>query len=123
MKNLLKAYSQEIFAFIKENAKPTTTTTTTAAPSPALPPIPNAASAPTPASQATPSIPVEWETFSKKLEAFKKALKDAGFDSIAAFLESQKATTTADTASPTSAPSQKTETTATAPTPPPNPTA
>lgn len=103
MKNLLKAYSQEIFAFIKENAEQTPTP---AAPSPALPPIPGTTSAPAPASQAAPSIPVEWETFSKKLETFKKALKDAGFDSIAAFLESQK-----------------TETTATAPTPPPNTTA
>ena len=93
MKNLLKAYSQEIFAFIKENAEQTPTTA--AASSPALPPIPGTASAPASASQAPPSIPIEWETFSKKLETFKKALSDAGFDSIAAFLESQKTETTA----------------------------
>ena len=116
MKNLLKEYSQEIFAFIKENAEQTSTT---AAPSTALPPIPGTTSAPAPASQAAPSIPVEWETFSKKLETFKKALKNAGFDSIAAFLKSQKTETTA----ATSTPSQKTETAATAPTPPPNTTA
>lgn len=80
MKNLLTEYSQEIFKFIKENEQQPTNTTPTSEP--------NAEAAPAPEQQAqTPAI--DWDTFSKKLEAFKAALNEAGFDSIAAFLEAQ----------------------------------
>lgn len=80
MKNLLTEYSQEIFKFIKENEQQPTDTTPASEP--------NVEAAPTPEQQAqTPAI--DWDTFSKKLEAFKAALNEAGFDSIAAFLEAQ----------------------------------
>lgn len=80
MKNLLTEYSQEIFKFIKENAQQPTDTAPASEP--------NTAAAPALGQQAqTPAI--DWDTFSKKLEAFKAALNEAGFDSIAAFLEAQ----------------------------------
>ena len=79
MKNLLE-YSQEIFNYIKENEQQPTDTTPVSEP--------NVEAAPAPEQQAqTPAI--DWDTFSKKLEAFKAALNEAGFDSIAAFLEAQ----------------------------------
>lgn len=80
MKNLLTEYSQEIFKFIKENEQQPTNTTQASEPS--------AESTPAPEQQAqTPAV--DWDTFSKKLEAFKAALNEAGFNSIAAFLEAQ----------------------------------